>query len=98
QVKGVRQILQESVFFIPRMTKDGGKDRNKSTSMAYVLGEQLDFKVVKPSLKVLVDCLGGHCLMLPKYQCELNPIEIVWGRVKLYVRDHYDYMLPGMRA
>ncbi|CAM9331718.1 unnamed protein product [Discosporangium mesarthrocarpum] len=78
QVKGMRQIFQEKGLFIPGMTKDGGKDRNKkSMSMTYVLGEQPDFKAVEPSLKTLVEHLGGHNLVLPKYQCELNPIEMV---------------------
>ncbi|CAM9225343.1 unnamed protein product [Choristocarpus tenellus] len=47
---------------------------------------------------ILVERLGGHYLMLLKYHCELNPIEMVWGRTKHYVRSHCDYTLPGMRA
>ncbi|CAM9461406.1 unnamed protein product, partial [Choristocarpus tenellus] len=30
--------------------------------------------------------------------CELNPIEMVWGWAKHYVRGHCDYTLPGIRA
>ncbi|CAM9263039.1 unnamed protein product [Discosporangium mesarthrocarpum] len=64
--KGISaEILQERGIFIPGMTEDGGKDRNKSVSMAYVLGEQPDFKAVEPSLKIRVERLGGHCL-IPK--------------------------------
>ncbi|CAM9943500.1 unnamed protein product [Choristocarpus tenellus] len=40
----------------------------------------------------LVELLGGHCLMLLKNHCELNPIEMVWGRAKHYVRGHCDYV------
>ncbi|CAM9408002.1 unnamed protein product [Choristocarpus tenellus] len=98
QVKGMRQILQERGFFIPGMTKDGSKDRNKSMSMAYVLGEQSGFRVIEWSPQILAERLGGHCLILPKYHCELNPIEMVWGRAKHYVQGHPDYTLPGMRA
>ncbi|CAM9869622.1 unnamed protein product, partial [Choristocarpus tenellus] len=62
------------------------------------IGNHQNFKVVKPSLEILVESLGGYCLMVPKYRCELNPIEMVWGRTKQYVRGHCDYTLPGMRA
>ncbi|CAM9472258.1 unnamed protein product, partial [Discosporangium mesarthrocarpum] len=96
--KVMRQILQERGLFIPGMTKDGGKDRDKSMSMSYALGEQSDFKAVEPSLKIRIERLGGPCLMLPKNHCELNPTEMFWGRGKHYVRAHCDYTLPGMRA
>ncbi|CAM9185872.1 unnamed protein product [Choristocarpus tenellus] len=36
--------------------------------------------------------------MLPKYHCELNLIEMVWGRAKHHVQAHCDYTLSGMRA
>ncbi|CAM9969405.1 unnamed protein product, partial [Discosporangium mesarthrocarpum] len=35
--------------------------------------------------------------MLPKYHCELNHIEMVWGRSNCYVRRHCNYTIQGMR-
>ena len=44
--------------------------------MVAVLGKQLDFKNVDPSLMVLVKGYGGVAIVLPKFHCELNPIEL----------------------
>ncbi|CAM9338447.1 unnamed protein product [Choristocarpus tenellus] len=81
------------------MMKDEGKGEknNPSNSMLHVLGEQRDFNEVVPSLQALVERDGGVCLMLPKYHCDLNPIEVVWGRVKHWLRQHCTYSLDGLR-
>ena len=35
---------------------------------------------------------AGHLSrFLPKFHCELNPIEYFWGMVKKYLRDHYSF-------
>lgn len=85
--KGIKQVLWERGLWKEGMTKDGGHEHDKELSMIYVLGNQKDFADVVPSLKLLVE--GRHrgvCLMLPKYHCELNPIELVWGRTKHWLR------------
>ena len=38
-----------------------------------------------------------EAVMLPKFHCELNGIERVWGRSKWYCRHHCSYNLPGLR-
>ncbi|CAN0140893.1 unnamed protein product [Ectocarpus sp. 12 AP-2014] len=40
---------------------------------------------------------GGACLMLPKYHCECNPIELVWGRAKDWTRKNCKYSLECLR-
>ena len=35
--------------------------------------------------------------MLPKFHCELNPIERCWGQAKLYTKAHTNYTLPRLR-
>jgi transposase len=33
-------------------------------------------------LQVLIEKRGHICLFLPKFHCELNPIEMVWAQIK----------------
>ena len=96
-VKGMRQILWERGLFKVGMTKDGGKSKDPAMSMQHVLSEQPDFKAVPSSLEILVKRLGGASLMLPKYHCELNPIELVWGLSKHLVRERCNYTFEGLR-
>ena len=40
----------------------------------------------------------GHKVhFIPKFHCELNPIERVWGQTKRYTRTYTNYTLPGLR-
>lgn len=96
-VKGLKQTLAERGLYVPGMTKDGGKRKLLHLSMQYVLGQQPDFQAVPSSLQFLTERLGGECLMLPKYHCELNPIELVWGRSKFLVRRVCDYTYGGLK-
>ena len=40
---------------------------------------------------------GHECLFLPKYHCELNPIERVWGRAKDHTRKSCKYNNAALR-
>ena len=35
--------------------------------------------------------------MLPKFHCELNPIERCWGQSKRYTRAYTNYIFPNLR-
>lgn len=35
--------------------------------------------------------------MIPKFHCELNPIERVWGQAKRHTRAYTNFTLPGLR-
>ena len=57
---------------------------------------QPDFQEQKNSLEELVEARGHVCLFLPKLHCELNFIEMVWGRAKYILRENCTYTLKGL--
>jgi hypothetical protein len=67
-------------------------ERSKTCCMQRVLSFQPDFLAEKPLLQVIIEKAGHKCLFLPKFHCELNPIEMVWGQAKrresLFVYKH----------
>ena len=36
-------------------------------------------------------------MLLPKFHCEINPIERCWAQAKRYVRAYTNYTLSGLR-
>ena len=68
------------------------RDNEDTQRSAYhVLGKCLDFQVfVKSILQEEVESFGHKCDFLPKFHCELSPIERVWAKSKRYIRDYSD--------
>jgi transposase len=46
---------------------------------------QPDFKEQKSLVHETIEAAGHLCIMLPKYHCELNFIELFWGAMKRYL-------------
>ena len=50
--------------------------------MSCILSLQEDFTQEKSMLQHYIEGRGHICMFLPKFHCELNPIEMVWGFMK----------------
>ena len=86
--KGMRQVLKERGIDTRKMKKE---------DMIKELNKWDDFKNEKSQVEKELARFGHRVLFLPKYHPELNPIERVWGRVKVYTRDHCDYTFTGLQ-
>jgi transposase len=63
--------------------------------MYKVMSLQDDFVNEKPQLQHDLEARGHVCLFLPKFHCELNPIELVWGYAKYReCLSHSSFVLP----
>ena len=52
----------------------------------------------KTVVEKLFDWKGTQRLCcVPKFHCEVNQIERVWGQAKVYIRTHTKYTLPRLR-
>jgi len=60
------------------------------------LREIHDFKYEKTKLETLLALHGYKGFFLPKFHCELNPIEREWAHSKKYTRAHCDYSFKGL--
>ena len=74
--KGMRQVLMERGVDVRGM---------KADDMRKTLKERHDFKYEKTKVETMVAARGHRCIFIPKYHCELNPIECVWGHAKQYI-------------
>ena len=87
--RGMRQVLEE------RGVNTRGM---KADEMRTVLGSHPDFKYEKSSIeRFLVEEKKHIMYMLPKYHCELNPIERVWAQIKRYARVYCKYSIISFR-
>jgi len=73
----------------------------KKKDLQDILQRQADFAAenVVPIVETTVaKHPGGHVVKwIPKYHCELNPIELVWNRMKKYARKHCGYSIHHLR-
>ena len=85
--KGMIQVLVERGVDVRGMKADDMRKRLK---------EMHDFKYEKTKVEAMITAQGHRCIFIPKYHCELNPIERVWGHAKQYTRKHCDYTFAGL--
>jgi hypothetical protein len=85
QPKGLERVLAERGFDIKRFKRAKCKpvcpaDSIQSCCMARVLSQQDDFAHQMSMLEQVITEAGHLCIFLPKFHCELNPIEMVSDR------------------
>ena len=85
--KGLKRVLQERGVNVKKMLRD---------DMIKVLEEMRDFKFQRTRVEELILSKGHRVMFIPKFHCEINPIERVWCRSKQYTRAHCDYTFPGL--
>ncbi|CAK9106275.1 DDE_3 domain-containing protein [Durusdinium trenchii] len=61
-----------------------------------LLAHQPDFSDQGPEISEIVNEAGCVAHLLPKYHCELNPIEMAWAMLKTFVRKHLDRSKPRL--
>jgi hypothetical protein len=66
------------------VTADASGPANDWCCMSCVMSLQSDFKSEKPFIQRYIEEHGHKCIFLPKFHCELNPIEMVWGYAKYH--------------
>ncbi|KAJ8590225.1 hypothetical protein M405DRAFT_861511 [Rhizopogon salebrosus TDB-379] len=83
--KGLHSVLTERGFDIKQLKAKCSPVcpfENKNCCMARLLSQQDDFADQESILETLIKKTGHLCIFLPKFHCELNPIEMYWGWCK----------------
>ena len=70
----------------------------KLEDMKIILSCHDDFKNEKSALHQKLEAKGHTVLFVPKFHCELNGIERVWGHAKRYTRAYCDYKFDSLRS
>jgi len=80
EVKGLKAVLEEHGFDIKGLKAKCSlvcPFESQKCCLARLLSQQDDFVNQESMLKTLIKEAGHKCLFLPKFHCELNPIEMV---------------------
>jgi hypothetical protein len=80
EAKGLQQTLEEHRFNVRGMwakCRPVCPFKSESCCMAQLLSKQDDFQFQDSLLEHKVKAKGHICIFLPKFHCELNPIEMV---------------------
>ena len=88
RLKGLKMVLEERGVDTRGLTKD---------KLIEILQSHDDFRNDKNKVEWLLNRFGHRAVFLPKFHPELNPIERVWGRAKVYARNHCNYSFEGLQ-
>jgi len=80
EAKGLKQTLEERGFILGNMRMRCSpvcSTDNHNCCMTRLLSNQDDFRQQESLLEQKIKARGHFCIFLPKFHCELNPIEMV---------------------
>lgn len=99
--KGLKKILLERNLWVEKLPKHCGAKFAVGMMPAccaiHRLGAQPDFRAQKSILYEAIGKTRHICDFLPKFHCELAPIENFWGYSKKYTRSNCDYSIVALR-
>ena len=80
--KGLKRLLEDRKIHTKGMKRD---------DMVKIVSEIIDFRFQKTRVEEMILSKGHRVMFLPKFHCELNPIERVWCQAEQFTRSHCDY-------
>jgi hypothetical protein len=81
EAMGQEETLAEELI-VQAQQPESSEPASEWCCMYRVLTLQEDFATKKPMLQHYIEGRGHKCMFLPKFHCELNPIEMLWGYAK----------------
>ena len=87
--KGLIQVLTERGKYHKGM---------KLEEMRAEIASHTDFKEEKTKIEHFLNDFGHICMFLPKFHCELNPIERCWAQAKRFTRANTNYTIQRLRT
>ena len=70
----------------------------KLEEMRAELASHTDFKEEKTKIEHFLNDVGHVCIFLPKFHCELNPIERCWAQAKRFTRANTNYTIQRLQT
>ena len=97
--KGIKTILTERGFWREGLKLECKENCPKANCCARgILSVQPDFANERNWLQTVVEERGHSQIFLPKFHCELNFIEMVWGYTKAALRKKCKFTFEDLRA
>ena len=56
-----------------------------------------DFQAQKSNVEGFVKTKGHKAIFLPKFHCELSPVELEWGEAKCYMHANCNHSFSNLR-
>jgi adenylate kinase family enzyme len=99
QAKGIKQVLTERNLWDDKLTMQCKKcpDDSETCCAKRILNRQPDFMEQASLVQEVIEEAGHLCIVLPKFHCELNPIEFFWGATKRYLCENCDYTFATLQ-
>ena len=95
QPKGLQSVLEEWGFDLRGLKRSKCSPicpfESQGCCLARLLSQQDDFRNQSSMLEELIHNTGHECLFLPKFHCELNPIEMVHSLSFIFV--YFSYLV-----